>query len=120
MQSGATGEIFNVRVVLSEAKSRASKFRSFLGEMLQLKVGVWHSDSLFSVLFPCYCLERLFSEVTYDVSTGMLNPTHSLTHGLVWHLRGQEISDGSWHSAVGIIFVIWHYCIVQYCEAVLI
>ena len=82
----------------------------------------WVSGTLtaFSVLFPCYCLERLFSEVTYDVSTGMLNPTHSLTHGLVWHLRGQEISDGSWHSAVGIIFVIWHYCIVQYCEAVLI
>jgi len=55
VQSGATGEIFNVRVVLSEAKSRASKFRSFLGEMLQLKVGVWHSDSFFcfvSLLLP--------------------------------------------------------------------
>ena len=26
------------------------------------------------------CLERLVSEMTYYVSSGMLHPTHSLTH----------------------------------------
>ena len=28
------------------------------------------------------CLERFVSEMTYYVSSGMLNPTHSLTHSL--------------------------------------
>ena len=44
---------------------------------------------VFSVFPVCYCLvvststidclERLVSEMTYYVSSGMLNPTHSLT-----------------------------------------
>jgi len=30
------------------------------------------------------CLERLVSEMTYYVSSEMLNPTHSLTHPVLW------------------------------------
>jgi len=31
-------------------------------------------------------LERLFFEMTYYVSCGMLNPTHSLTHCLTYYV----------------------------------
>ena len=53
-------------------------------------IRAWISYFLFSVFPVCYCLvvstsaidclERLVSEMTCYVSSGMLNPTHSLTH----------------------------------------
>jgi len=32
------------------------------------------------VAYWCNCPERLVSEMTYHVSSGTLNPTHSVTH----------------------------------------
>ena len=58
---------------------------SCYGQFIYVRVSYF----VFSVFPLCYCLvvstsainclERLVSEMTYYVSTGLLNPTHSLT-----------------------------------------
>ena len=37
------------------------------------------------------CLERLVSRMTYCVSRGMLNPTHSLIFGLLLYCHGMYL-----------------------------
>jgi len=55
---------------------------------------MWCFVSLFLVVSTSAidCLERLISEMTYYVSSGTWNPTHSLTHSLTHFCWSQTVA----------------------------
>jgi len=54
-------------------------------------------------------LERLISEMTYYVSNGMLNPTHSLTHSLVLHSVSSPV-QWTYHSFMWMFYLYCTMC----------
>ena len=61
------------------------------------------------------CRERFISEMTYYVSSGTINPTHSLTHSQMLHTSGRRLYLYRWRQANGnmqrsFLFVIRTWC----------
>ena len=74
----------NTRVTLTLSASQSSQ-----GPMAVLFVCFWCMQCFVSLFFDVSssainCPERLVSEMTYYVSSGILNPAHSLTPRVLW------------------------------------
>ena len=106
------------------------RFCFYWGQFVCVRVSYF----VFSVFPLCYCLvvstsaidclERLVSEMTGYVSSGMLNPTHSLSHSLPPTCRLLAASDQNDFMGSLSVFLIFHahclFCVNVFVSLILL